>query len=457
MGNDSLLMAFYGDDFTGSTDALEVLEGQGLRTVLFIKPPSEEMLKFFPQARCIGVAGTSRTMSPAAMERNLAPDLEKLWKRNPRVLYYKICSTADSSPEIGSIGKVLEIGKRLYADQGAIPILVAAPQLRRYTVFGNHFAAYQSEVYRLDRHPSMSRHPVTPMKEADLLRHFSGQMNGTISLFSFTDLELPDEERERRWDQLFGSEQNAVLIDALNEGHISTVGRLLGESAERRPMFVIGSSGVAHALGSYWRARYALEDRPEPVLDPGQTLVLSGSCSPVTYAQIDEAVRNGFRKIKVDVLRLLGAEESESERDRLMQETRRVWLEGRNVILYTADGPEEASIHQLHDALGREGASVSETGRLIGTFLGQIGKSLIRELGVQRLVLAGGDTSGFAALTIGIDALELLQRTAPGAPLCTGHSGDKNINGIQLALKGGQLGQPDYFVRVANGGRGWRN
>ncbi|WP_240419222.1 four-carbon acid sugar kinase family protein [Paenibacillus periandrae] len=450
-----LLMAFYGDDFTGSTDAMEVLEGQGVKSVLFIQPPTNDMLKVFSHVQCIGVAGTARTMSPAAMDKDLSLILHQLKQLNAQVLHYKMCSTADSSPEIGSIGKVVELGKEMYREQAAVPILVAAPQLQRYTVYGNHFAAFQGDVYRLDRHPSMSRHPVTPMKEADLLRHFSLQMKGTISLFSLTDLELAADERTARWESLLQKEKNTLLLDSVHEGHTDAIGQLIGEAAEQQPMFIIGSSGMSLALGSYWKARYSLENREEPDLEQQQTLVLSGSCSPVTNIQIDQAIEHGFRKIKVDALHWLEASESEDVCNRILQEAKQLWAEGRSLILYTADGPEDGSIRLLHDKLSRQGVPISSTGELIGRKLGELGKRLAEMLGIRRVVVAGGDTSGFAALSMGIEALELLQRTAPGAPLCRGYSKDPVINGIQIALKGGQLGQPDYFMRVAVGRSGF--
>lgn len=451
MTDHPFLLAFYGDDFTGSTDAMEVLEGAGVRTVLFIQPPTNEMLKAFSHVQCIGVAGTARTMSPAVMDKELKPILQQLKQLDAKVLHYKMCSTADSSPDIGSIGKVVDIGRALFCEQAAIPVLVAAPQLRRYTVYGNHFAAFQGDVYRLDRHPSMSRHPVTPMQEADLRRHFSLQMNETISLFSVMDLELAPDERKTRWEALLRQEQTALLLDALNERHTHTIGQLIGDEIEEQPMFVIGSSGMSLSLASYWKQQYSLEIRDEPELEPQQTLVLSGSCSSVTNIQIDQATGNGFCKIKVDVLKLVEENESESVCDHILHEAKQLWLQGKSLILYTADGPGDSSIALLHEKLIQQGAPISRSGEMIGRKLGELGKWLVEVLGIKRVVLAGGDTSGFAALSMGIEALELLQRTAPGAPLCRGYSKDPVMNGIQIALKGGQLGQPDYFMRVAVG------
>src|SRR5262245_19876129 len=132
-----LLLAFYGDDFTGSTDAMEALALSGLRTVLFLSPPTAELLRQkFPDLRCIGVAGTSRAMSPAEMDAHLKPILRELWSLGAPLTHYKVCSTFDSAPEVGSIGHVADLAHVHLAPGQTFSVLAAAPPLRRYTVFG---------------------------------------------------------------------------------------------------------------------------------------------------------------------------------------------------------------------------------------------------------------------------------------------------------------------------------
>ena len=173
-----LLIAFYGDDFTGSTDALEQLTLAGIRTALFIQPPTPAQLKRFPNLQAIGVAGMTRAMTPPEMEKELRPALRNLKKLGARHVHYKVCSTFDSSPEIGSIGRVIDIASKIFPAP-FVPVLAAAPALGRFTIFGTHFARYgigsTGAIYRLDRHPSISRHPVTPMTEADLRLHLAKQ------------------------------------------------------------------------------------------------------------------------------------------------------------------------------------------------------------------------------------------------------------------------------------------
>ncbi|WP_260405775.1 four-carbon acid sugar kinase family protein, partial [Paenibacillus sp. 598K] len=181
--------AYYGDDFTGSTDVLEALFRCGLRPVLFLDAPTEERLgdpRFAATDAC-GVAGVGRSLSPEEMARELPAVLETLRRLGPAIVHYKICSTFDSAPHVGSIGKAAELGAALFGGR-YVPILAGVPYLGRYTVFGHHFAAAGESVYRLDRHPTMSRHPVTPMAESDLRLHLAQQTELSSSLMDILAL-----------------------------------------------------------------------------------------------------------------------------------------------------------------------------------------------------------------------------------------------------------------------------
>src|SRR5947209_2454379 len=183
-----LLLSYYGDDLTGSTDVMEALASRGVLTVLFTQQPTPAQRAKFPGVGAIGLAGSSRSETPAWMDEHLTPALAWLKTLGAAFCHYKVCSTFDSSPSIGSIGRAIDIGQRLFG-QTNIPLVVGAPQLQRHTAFGNLFAAYQGQTYRIDRHPVMARHPVTPMTEADLRLHLGQQTNKSIGLVDFTMLE----------------------------------------------------------------------------------------------------------------------------------------------------------------------------------------------------------------------------------------------------------------------------
>ena len=132
--NTSLRLAFYGDDFTGSTDALEVLAFAGLKCALFLKPPTAEELKSLGGYDAIGVAGDSRGMSPLEMDQELPLIFNALNDLGAKVVHYKVCSTFDSSPSVGSIGHAMDIARLTFGSQ-LIPIVAGTPALSRYCVF----------------------------------------------------------------------------------------------------------------------------------------------------------------------------------------------------------------------------------------------------------------------------------------------------------------------------------
>ena len=166
-----VLLTFYGDDFTGSADLVMQYERFGLSGLIFLGSPGvAELEAAAADHAVVGIAGVTRAAAPAEISGMIAPAFEALAALDPRYLQYKVCSTADSSPKIGSFAPAIQRGRELF---GAVPVpvLVAQPKLGRYTAFSNHFAVYRNEVYRLDRQPVMSNHPTTPMREADLRLH----------------------------------------------------------------------------------------------------------------------------------------------------------------------------------------------------------------------------------------------------------------------------------------------
>ncbi|WP_427890640.1 four-carbon acid sugar kinase family protein [Kribbella sp. GL6] len=181
-------VAFYGDDFTGSTDAMVQFARVGLRTVLLVKLPSaSELAELARRYDVIGVAGVARALAPDEQEAEVRPILQALHDLGPRLVQYKVCSTADSSPTRGSIGRALEIGRDICAPAVPVPILIAQPELGRYTVFSHHFATESGTTHRLDRQPTMSTHPTTPIHESDLRLHLSTQTTLTIGAHHLTD------------------------------------------------------------------------------------------------------------------------------------------------------------------------------------------------------------------------------------------------------------------------------
>lgn len=446
-----LLLAFYGDDFTGSTDAMEALALSGLRTVLFLEPPSPKLLRDqFADLRCLGVAGTSRAMSPSEMDAELKPILRQLWAIQAPLLHYKVCSTFDSSPSVGNIGHVIDMARTTLNAGALVSILAAAPPLRRYTIFGQHYAAAGEQIYRLDRHPTMSRHPVTPMHEADLRVHLAQQTKGRIALMSLLDLEGEPARIAANYAARLSDASDALLFDAMNDQHLRAVGSLIWQQAQRAPHFTLGSSGVEYALTAHWRAAGVIDAQPAsfaPIKPVAQLLVLSGSASPMTARQIEWASQHGFDVIRAPTQELIQADAAPDAAHALLQRALQSLAAGKSVVIYSAAGPDDPSIEATRVRMRAAGAG-GNTARVLGAAMGRLGREIVTRTGLRRVVIAGGDTSSYATRELGLYALEMLAPLTPGAPLCRGYSNDQRLDGLEIALKGGQMGEADYFGRA---------
>lgn len=443
-----LRLGFYGDDFTGSTDSMEALALAGVRTMLFLEPPSVDLLQErFPDLDAVGVAGNSRTMTPEQMDESLPQVFEQMAKLRARIFHYKLCSTFDSSPTIGSIGRAIEIGRRVF-QSAMTPLLVGAPALRRYCLFGNLFATVDDETFRLDRHPTMNRHPVTPMDEGDLRRHLARQTALRIGLFDILRLSGAPEEIDERFEKTLSGNPEILLFDSLEDSSMAVTGRLLARLCGDSTLFVAGSSGVEYALTTHWRVKgdvAPLSGQRRSAPTAKQMIVMSGSCSPTTREQIEWAVAIGYVGIRIDAMKL--ADEGQAERERA--DVRRRALEalssGRSVIVYSALGPDDAAIERTLSNFSERNLEAASARERIGRQQGQLLRELLETTGLRRAVIAGGDTSSHAARRLGIFALELLAPLAPGSPLCRASSYEPQFDGLELALKGGQVGNANYF------------
>lgn len=446
MKQEELLLAFYGDDFTGSTDAMEALTLSGYRTVLFLEPPSQKQLHKFEGIQCIGVAGTGRAKDKEGLKDELRPIMKSLSESGARIVHYKTCSTFDSSPEIGNIGYAITISRDSFPDQQVVPLLVGAPQLGRYTLFGNHFAKSKDEIYRLDRHPIMSKHPVTPMNEADLRVHLSNLFDEPVRLLDLVTLQKDYIELEECYNKALAGGKSVVLHDVLNEETLTKSGKLMWNNSNAFPQFVVGSSGVEYALANYWSSELELpKNRQEDgeLTAVNQVFVVSGSASSISAEQIEHALSVGYVGIQVPVEEFFKSEHAE-----FLGRIKGLVQDGKNVILYTAKGPNDPFVQSTLELFEEKNIAPHESSKILGQKLGQWTKSIIEDTGIHRVIIAGGDTSGFVSKELEIEALEIIQPISPGAPLCKVYSNHPKMNNLQLALKGGQFGGCDYFENV---------
>ena len=451
------MIAFYGDDFTGSTDALECLAATGLKSVLFVDVPTPEVLARFGDLEAVGIAGNSRSLTPDEMEGVIPPALRALRKTGAPILHYKVCSTFDSSPTIGSLGRVMDIAQRKFG-RSTIPIVVGAPGLARYSFFGTLFARHNVDgtVHRIDRHPTMSMHPTTPMREADMRRHIGAQTAQEIALLAAPVIASPD--AAAALDAALAVVPDALLMDIVDAAAEAKVGTLLRRMAARHaPLFVLGSSGVEYALVASWRAegRLPVEPRRMTATAVDRIFVISGSCSPATGEQIAAAVRAGFIDVALDPLKLIEEGASGSYAAITVERIVEALDAGRDVVAHSSTGSSDPREAMVADHFRQRGLSVEagriRGGRALASAAGGLLDGVLKRHPLDRFVVAGGDTSTAAVQRLGIDALEMVAPLVPGAPLCRALAPGHDLHGRELVLKGGQMGGPDFFLQAKAG------
>ncbi|WP_460798878.1 four-carbon acid sugar kinase family protein [Microbacterium sp. GXF0217] len=409
------VVAFYGDDFTGSVDALLQFARRGWTGRLFTTLPDAAALqRAASDVDVIGVAGISRSLRPAEMEAELRPVLEAFAALAPDLVQYKACSTADSAPDVGSLGRVIELGREVFGAR-TVPMLFAQPDFGRYTVFGQHFAAERGTVHRLDRQPTMSHHPTTPMTEADLAVHIGRQTDAVIESVPLPEYgDLPA--------RLRAATAAGVVLDALTDLDLEKVGRALQQLP--RPVFAIGSGGLSHGVAA--ASPRTDQTIPQETATGGPVLVVSGSRSAQTRRQADAAAAAGWL---VAPLPLDGANASPIVIEALRG--------GRGVVLTSDDADTDAVADRpVLETIADTAASVID--------------AAVRAGATRRVIVCGGDTSSRVTRLLGIDALSIAANPWGNVVILRGHSGDALIDGIDLLLKGGQVGADSLFVDVAS-------
>ncbi|KIQ25206.1 lipoprotein [Variovorax paradoxus] len=438
--NPAPAVVYYGDDFTGATDTLGTAARAGLRALLFLETPDAARLERAGPLDVLGIAGAARAMTPEAMQAELAPVAALFRSLGARVLHYKTCSTFDSAPHIGSIGAAVRALRGAVA-QPWTAIVGGQPNLGRHCLFGNLFAAAGAggEVFRIDRHPTMSRHPVTPMHEADLRLHLAGQGLADVRSIPFT---IASKGADALGEALQGTlhppapakPAEAVLFDVADAAQLEAIGQVLWAEALRDTLLAVGPSSVIDALATALDTRsHALTTQPvTPATGP--VLVLAGSLSPVTARQV--AAASSFDIVWLDAPKL--ARHDSPTLERHAQDIAQALALGHNVLACTRP-PEQAAPAPDVDAqaLARAG-----------------GELLVRVLArtpLRRVGVAGGDTSSHGVQALDAWGLSYVADMGAGASLCRVHSDDARLDGMEIMLKGGQMGTEDVFERLVHG------
>lgn len=432
MADAPLRYAYYGDDFTGATDTLATLAQAGLRSLLFLGVPGERELAAAGLLDALGIAGVARSLAPAEMREELAPVAEFFKKLPAPLLHYKCCSTFDSAPGIGNLYEAASLLREVVPAQSLLPIVGGQPSLGRYCAFGQLFAAAGEggEVLRIDRHPTMSVHPVTPMHEADLRLHLAAQGWPKPGLVDWRALEQGDDTLATSVDAAIRAGDGAVLFDVLHAAHLRRIGALLWRRATDSRLLALGASSVAQAVCAHWQEAGLFRPRAASALPPagGPVFLMVGSLSPVTARQAEAAAAH-YRMASIDPAALL-AEPQALERCAL--EYAAALNAGRSVLAMT-----------LRSSTGQPAAR--EVAQLCGRLLARV---LALAPSVKRVGIAGGDSSSHAVRALGLWGMSHLGQLAPGVPLVRAHAHDARLDGVQLMLKGGQMGDRELFSRL---------
>lgn len=414
------------DDFTGATDVAVAFRSAGARTaIVFGQPAADAAL---PAADVVVVALKTRTTAPdVAVEQSLNT-ARRLLASGATQLYFKICSTFDSTPS-GNIGPVADALVELHGGDLVAAVTPSSPRHDRRQLFGHLFVGAQ-----LLSDSPMRHHPLTPMTESripEVLRRQTPHRVGLIDLR--TVLGGADEVRKALEAARTRGERYAV-VDAVTPADLDVI----GEAVRDAPV-IIGAAGLAAGVArARWRdagdVAVGVGDLPTDASPAsGRGVAVAGSCSARTLEQI-EHMRRFARSYRIDAF--ASSEPSELARGALE------WFDDvpptEPALIYTSLPP--AQLRAVQDALGADRASA-----LLEDALSHVTRGLV-ERGVRRLVIAGGETSGAVVEALSIRSAVIGEEAAAGVPWVLSLDDRR----IALLLKSGNFGEVDLLTTATS-------
>ncbi|MBR8221968.1 3-oxo-tetronate kinase [Burkholderia ambifaria] len=416
------LLGCIADDFTGATDLANMLVKSGMRTVQTIGVPADgAALDTMVDADAIVVALKSRTIAAAdAVAQSLAA---YAWLRAQgcRQFFFKYCSTFDST-DAGNIGPVADA--LLDAAGGDFAIACPAFPENGRTIFRGHLFVGDVPL----NESGMEHHPLTPMKDANLVRVLQRQTTSKVGLIRYDTIAQGAAAVRVRIDSLRADGMRFAIADALSDHDL----HVLGEACANLPL-VTGGSGVALGLPENFRRAGLLPERDNAASLPridGLSAVLAGSASKATNAQV-AAWRESRPSFRIDPL---AASRGEPVVDDALAFARSHLPQP--VLIYATTSPDE--VKAVQQALGVEAA-----GHLVESTLAAIARGL-RELGVRKFVVAGGETSGAVVQALDVKSLQIGAQIDPGVPA----TATIDAQPLGLALKSGNFGTADFFDKA---------
>ncbi|KFE57992.1 3-oxo-tetronate kinase [Pseudomonas syringae] len=413
------LLGCIADDFTGATDLANMLVRGGMRTVQSIGIPTAEMAAGL-DADAIVIALKSRTTPAAEAVAESLAALEWLRERGCEQIFFKYCSTFDSTAA-GNIGQVSEaLLEKLGSDFTlACP---AFPENGR-TIFRGHLFVQD----QLLNECGMQNHPLTPMTDANLVRVLQSQTKQKVGLLRYDSIAKGVEGVRSKIAELRADGVKMAIADALSDADLYT----LGEACADLPLLT-GGSGLALGLPGNFRKAGKLRDIDAAQLAPvaGGEVVLAGSASVATNGQVAAWLEAKRPALRINPLELAAG------RPVVEQALEFARKAGETVLIYATSSPDEVKAVQQQLGVERAGAMVEDA-------LGQIAKGLLNA-GVRRFVVAGGETSGAVVQALGVQLLQIGGQIDPGVP-ATVSSGSQPL---ALALKSGNFGGRDFFSKA---------
>ncbi len=417
-----MILGVIADDFTGATDVASMLVRAGMHTVQVLGVPEGGL----PEADAVVIALKTRTIAPAGAVAQSLAALAELRAAGARQIYFKYCSTFDSTPK-GNIGPVTD-ALMASLETGFTIACPAFPENGR-TVFRGHL--FVGDALLSDS--GMRHHPLTPMADANLVRVLQAQTQQAVGLLRHDALDGGPQAARERIAQLRAKGVKIAIADAVNNGHLLT----LAEACADLPLLTAGS-GVALGLPpAYARRGWFTPNADAATLDRvhGPAAVVSGSCSEATNAQVAQWQATGRTALQIDPLAL---HEGQQTADAVLAQAIEALAQGP-VLVYATAAPE--SVRAVQQALG-----VQAAGERVEHALAHIAHGLV-QAGVRRLVVAGGETSGAVVQALDVRQLRI------GAPICPGVPWTQATlpgsgEAVQLALKSGNFGGVDFFAQA---------
>lgn len=414
-----MLLGVVADDLTGATDVALMLQRAGMRVVQVIGVPASA--DALPEADAVVVSLKSRTTPAAEAVAQSLTSARALRQRGAKQVLFKYCSTFDST-DAGNIGPVAEALMEELAAQSAI-FCPAFPANARTIYLGHLFVGN-----RLLSESSMRDHPLTPMRDPDLVRVLGRQTRRGVGLVPLPVIEAGPEAIRAAIAREAAQGRPFVVTDALVDQHLLSLGKALAGAP-----LITGGSGIAMGLPANFGIVPAAErPAPMPSVPQGRSLVLSGSCSEATRRQVAHAIAAGVPSLQLEPERLADGTQDAAAAARWLADQPR----NRAALVYATAEPE--AVRRAQAALG-----TAKAGAVVEAAMAEIAAAAVAS-GTTRLIVAGGETSGAVVQALGARALAIGPEIDPGAPWTRVVDGPA----IALALKSGNFGKDDFFTRA---------